>query len=237
MLNALANHSILPHDGKGITVDKTIDVLSGALNLDPRTGKMLATFAVDTNPEADAHSFDLDHLNRHGYIEHDASLTRNDDRLGNNHSFDPAVWHDFLQHYGSSTETDYSLASKARYQRIVSCKKAHKEAGTTFQYGVRDMLLSYGETALYLSLLGGPQNGKIPLEYFKILVEQERVPYNEGWRRIEQSFAPNDLNRVAIDLFTANDHKIAEMAEVGLGTASEFTTEAGKMMQSYCTFM
>lgn len=78
-------------------------------------------------------------------------------------AFDPALWADTLRHYGDATETSYELASKARYERLLSCKKAHQETKTKFQYAARDMVLSYGESALYLAILEGPDDGKIPL--------------------------------------------------------------------------
>jgi hypothetical protein len=74
MLNTLANHGFLPHDGKDITVDKTISALSTALNFDADLGKFLFDFAVTTNPDANATTFSLDDLSRHDILEHDASL-------------------------------------------------------------------------------------------------------------------------------------------------------------------
>lgn len=43
-------------------------------------------------------------------------------------------------------------------------------------------LRSYGETALYLSVLGNPLTGGAPVTYVKTMFEQERLPYAEGWR-------------------------------------------------------
>lgn len=74
MLNALANHGYLPHDGKGITVNKTVDALKSALNFDPVLSSSLFEFAATTNPIPNATFFDLDHLSRHNILEHDASL-------------------------------------------------------------------------------------------------------------------------------------------------------------------
>ena len=70
MLNALANHSILPHSGRSITKTDIIAALHNAINLDPGIGKVLASGAVITNPahagyghlfrETDDWTFDLD---------------------------------------------------------------------------------------------------------------------------------------------------------------------------------
>lgn len=74
MLNTLANHGFLPHDGKSITVNKTVDALSSALNIAPELGSFLHKFAVTTNPQPNATTFDLNHLSRHNILEHDGSL-------------------------------------------------------------------------------------------------------------------------------------------------------------------
>lgn len=74
MLNTLANHGFLPHSGKGITANKTIDALFNALNIEKDLGQLLFNFAATTNPTPNATYFDLDHLSRHNVLEHDGSL-------------------------------------------------------------------------------------------------------------------------------------------------------------------
>jgi len=44
------------------------------------------------------------------------------------------------------------------------------QAKKDWQYGIKEFILSYGESALFLSLLGDPKNGKIPVEYLRVLV-------------------------------------------------------------------
>lgn len=74
MLNSLANHGYLPHDGKNITQDVTIDALKTALNINQTLGLFLHQAATTTNPTPNATTFSLDNLSRHGILEHDASL-------------------------------------------------------------------------------------------------------------------------------------------------------------------
>lgn len=74
-----------------------------------------------------------------------------------------------METYGDAAETSFELASKARYDRLTASKKAHEEAGKDFQYGIKEFILSYGESALFLGLLGSPMEGKIPLEYLRVL--------------------------------------------------------------------
>lgn len=169
MINALANHHILPHSGKGITKAMAVDALTKSINLDSSIASVFASVAVTANPNHSAHCFDLDQVDKHGLIEHDVSLSRNDIAFGDNHSFDKSIWEKVMETYGDAAETSFELASKARYDRLMASKKAHEEAGKDFQYGIKEFILSYGESALFLGLLGSPKEGKIPLEYLRVL--------------------------------------------------------------------
>jgi hypothetical protein len=59
--------------------------------------------------------------------------------------------------------------SKARYERVLAAKKAHEEAGKEFEYGIKEFVLSYGESALFMGLLGDAKEGKVNLEWVRIL--------------------------------------------------------------------
>ncbi|CZT53099.1 related to chloroperoxidase [Rhynchosporium secalis] len=237
MINALSNHSILPHNGKGITKAQIVSVLTSSINLDSKIANVFATGALTTNPDHSAHSFDLDHLKKHGVIEHDVSLSRNDVAFGDNHSFDKGVWESVLKSYGEKTETDFVSVSKARYERVVAAKKAHADAGKDFTYGIKEFVLSYGESALFLGILGDPRDGKIPLKYLKVLFEEERLPFTEGWRPLEKPLTQTQMNHLIFSLTTANEHKAAEAAEVGLGTVHAVTSAVTSILPSFCNVM
>lgn len=74
MLNALANHGILPHDGKNITQEQTINALKSSINLNEDLAKTQFEAALMTNPNPHASTYSLDDLCSHGILEHDASL-------------------------------------------------------------------------------------------------------------------------------------------------------------------
>ena len=74
MLNTLANHGFLPHDGKDITEERTIAALWTALNINATLSQFLFANAITTNPTPNATTFSLDDLDRHNILEHDASL-------------------------------------------------------------------------------------------------------------------------------------------------------------------
>jgi hypothetical protein len=170
MLNALANHGILPHDGKGLTKASTVKALVSAINLSPNIANTFAGVAVTSNPDHSAPSFDLNHLEKHGLIEHDVSLSRDDFAFGDNHTLNKAIFEKVLESYGKDEKTNFDTASAARWGRVVASKKKHEAQGKVFEYGIKEFVLSYGETALLLAFLGDPKDGKIPVQYLKVLV-------------------------------------------------------------------
>lgn len=74
MLNTLANHGILPHSGYNLTWNATVQALIDGVNFTPELGAFLFNFAMTTNPDRNATSFNLHQLGTHDILEHDASL-------------------------------------------------------------------------------------------------------------------------------------------------------------------
>jgi hypothetical protein len=79
MLNALANHGILPHDGKNIPFKELNIKVRQTFNFAPSFCFFVPKFAADfLNRSYWKDTFDLADLSLHNAIEHDASLTRHD---------------------------------------------------------------------------------------------------------------------------------------------------------------
>ena len=74
MLNTLANHGFLPHNGKDISQQDTINALYTALNINSNLSEFLFGKALTTNLAPNATTFSLDDLDHHDILEHDASL-------------------------------------------------------------------------------------------------------------------------------------------------------------------
>ncbi|KAH7107957.1 Chloroperoxidase [Auriculariales sp. MPI-PUGE-AT-0066] len=79
-LNTLANHGILPRNGRGLTQPAIFEALSTAYNLDA-TGAAFLTNATASFLHADG-TFELHDLALHNAIEHDASLAHDDVAAG-----------------------------------------------------------------------------------------------------------------------------------------------------------
>jgi len=82
MLNALANHGILPHDGKNISFKELNVAVRQSFNFASSFCFFAPAFAANfLNRPYSSGKFDLAELSQHNAIEHDGSLTRADAAL------------------------------------------------------------------------------------------------------------------------------------------------------------
>lgn len=59
MMNTLANHGFLPHDGRNITKDVVKSAMGEALNFDSALASLMFDQAIHINPEPNATFFTL----------------------------------------------------------------------------------------------------------------------------------------------------------------------------------
>ncbi|KAF7928239.1 hypothetical protein BELL_0579g00030 [Botrytis elliptica] len=213
-MNSLANHGFLPHDGKGITVPDVITALDAALNVGVDFATAIGTAGLlSVQGNLFATSFNLDDLNEHNFpIEHDGSLSRADYYSSPNHddySFNQTIFKQFLSFF-TSPQTSISVAAAAKYARV----KYEEEHDPHFSYSAQHFVLSYGETALYLSTLGDPVEGIADVEWVRVFFEEERLPYREGWRRGSVQTNLASLAVMIERLMLANEEVLPEGLEV-----------------------
>ena len=84
----------------------------------------------------------------------------------------------------------------------------------TFTYGLREFVLSYGETALYLQTMADPVSGVARVDYVRSLFEQEKLPYSLGWRPSTLPITLPSLGAMIVELFASNPQKIPEGAKI-----------------------
>jgi len=180
-LNSLANHNILPHNGRNYTLPLLVQGLQAGLNVGADFALAIGSAGILSNPSPNpaAPSFDLDMLDKHNFpIEHDASLSRGDFFFGDDHSFNQSYWNMVLKYIPQGSPFTIKNAAPARFNRV----KQSRAVDPTFTYTPQQFVLSYGETALYLSTMGDPVTGVAPYAYVQSLFEQEKLPYELGWR-------------------------------------------------------
>jgi len=208
-LNSLANHNILPHNGKSISIPMLITALGTGMNVGPDFATAIGgagLLSVPNDPLAT--TFDLDNIDEHNFpIEHDASLSRADfNEGGDNYSFNQSIFDQVLSYYTGMANTSIEVAAKAKYARVTT----EEGSDPDFTYTPQQFVLSYGETALYISVMGNPVTGVAPLEYVEIFFEEERLPYNEGWRPPTTQTNLATLAAMVLELNAANGEVVPE---------------------------
>ncbi|KFA56383.1 hypothetical protein S40293_05040 [Stachybotrys chartarum IBT 40293] len=190
MLNTLANHGYLPHDGRTIDHDITLSALDKALNIDGEMGGLLFEFALTTNPEPNATYFSLEDLSRHNVLEHDASLSRADFALFNDSRTFHRPTYDETRSYWTGEFVDVQMAANARYARLQTANATNPSFSLSelgFQFGA-------GETAAYILVLGDRMSGTVRRSWLEYFFENERLPVELGWRPQDNAVSVSDLD-------------------------------------------
>jgi hypothetical protein len=213
-----------------MTIPVLVRGLGEGLNVAADFAVLIGTLGARSANDPLALSFNLDDLDKHEHmIEHDGSLSRGDAFFGDNHTFNMTIWQTVLDYFEDSKTVNFTASAKARWNRITTQRKANPD----FVYNAKDIILSYGETALYLSVLGDPVTGHPPIEWVRVLfgesfslpdyldysllthkVEEQRLPYKEGWRpRTTPTTMASVLAMEAV-LVAAGDEELPEGLEL-----------------------
>lgn len=128
--------------------DPSISAYSRIISVGADFTTVIGAAGLLSSPDPLGGSFDLNDLDQHNFpIEHDASLSRQDAYFGNDYSFYSPNWDMVISHYNGTNYTSIPLASKAKYSRVLNSEAINP----TFTYGLREFILSYGETCKYKS--------------------------------------------------------------------------------------
>ena len=204
-----------------MTIPHLLQGLAAGLNIGADFTTVAGAVALLAASDPASGSFNLDDIDRHNFpIEHDGSLSRNDAYFGDDHSFYSPAWQQVLSYYGSYTSTDYVSAGAARYSRINTSRADNPE----FVYGLRQYLLSYGETALYLQAMGGGLSGATQLNYVRSLFEQEKLPHDLGWRPSPTPITFTSLTLGIAALRAVTNEPVPDSALITAYVLSFFTT-------------
>ncbi|KAM0699768.1 hypothetical protein Q7P36_000771 [Cladosporium allicinum] len=210
-----SNHGFINRDGKKLTIPALIKGFKDGLNVGADFTTAIGLMGLQSAPNPLSSTFDLDNLDQHNFpIEHDGSLSRRDAYFGDDHTFNQDTFNQVLAYYEGMEETSIPVASKARYNRIETARSEDPE----FIYGVRQLVLSTGETALYLSTMGDPTTGVAPVKYVKSLFEKERLPYELGWTPPTGETNLPSLGAMIAKLELANPSVLAEGLSLGEGS-------------------
>ncbi|KAI8999200.1 Chloroperoxidase [Gaertneriomyces semiglobifer] len=184
MLNALANHGILPRDGKNIPPAKYVEALSqvGCAKDFCASLAYASVLLVPTRKNEDGSVvFGLDDLRKHGGIEHDASLTRNDFDLSpsnDNYSLNRTLYDQLIANANPKTQR-LDTTSMARTRKT---RQSHSRVNNPDpDFGPRQFVLAHGESAILLNFFGHQFGNEVPVNFADAVFLEERLPYEEGW--------------------------------------------------------
>ena len=162
-------------------------------------------------------------------IEHDGSLSRKDTRFGDNHTFAPEVWATVASHF-KQDKISIETAALARKNRLADAAKANPEIELTPD-AIR---FSFIETSLYLYVFGENTDGNARTDWVRTLfgkfprcrrcfgqppqsrqssefadafgwTEQERLPYDQGFKRSDKLLTISGLLEVSSKVRAATD--------------------------------
>lgn len=161
-------------------------------NIDSTFAYLLGHGGIPAVSSITTTSIDLKDLNQHDAIEHDASLTRDDAKSGDNHSMQPALLQALLDDSQGEFLTTESLAkSRARREKDSLSKGSPK-------LGLKQNALAYGEAALLLQTLGKQEDGtnwKLKKADAKAWFGEERLP--EGYIKPAKAISLSDAGTLS----------------------------------------
>jgi hypothetical protein len=195
-----------------MTIPHLLKGLAEGLNMGADFTVAIGGAGLLASPNPLGGSFDLDDLNMHNFpIEHDASMSRQDAALGNPMPFYNPNWQQYIKFFDGKATTDVPTASKAKYARYLDSKTKNKD----FTYGIREAIFSYGENAIYLQAMADPVSGMAKIPYVKSLFEQEKLPYELGWRPSKLPITLGSLGIMVAELYKDSPQPISEGVKIG----------------------
>ncbi|KAF2137435.1 uncharacterized protein K452DRAFT_353555 [Aplosporella prunicola CBS 121167] len=210
MMNTLANHAFLPHDGRNITKANAVHALSSALNFNESLAAFMWEQAVFINPEPNATYFTLDMLNKHNVLEHDASLSRADAYFGNNHRFNKTVFDWTKQFWTAPTLTAQMLANSKLARQVFS-----RAFNPTYSFTESNEQFSVGEVSAPIVAYGDLHAFTVDRDFVEYWIENERFPTELGWKVRDEVVGIMDILRLSKAITDAGNLITGEKAGNG----------------------
>ncbi|KAF9011785.1 Chloroperoxidase [Cyathus striatus] len=195
-LNAMANHGIIPRDGRNLSFREVNDHIRDTYNIAPSFCMLLLAYAANViNKNYWTDRFDLAEVSRHNGIEHDASLTRDDTAQENDQSKpDASLVHDMLNMASGVDEVGRSVIRVSDLSKYTAQRRKEAKArDPRYSLALVHDLFSIANTAFFTTMFAGNVSD---LEAF---LAEERIP--DGWEskvRSSQGLTVTSLNTTAL---------------------------------------
>ncbi|KAI1414399.1 Chloroperoxidase [Hypoxylon sp. FL1857] len=192
MMNTLANHGFLAHDGRNLTREAVVGALKTALNFNETLGGIMFDQALVVNPEPNATYFTLDQLNQHNVLEPDASLSRSDAFFGNNHVFNQTIF-DTTKVYWTGGTLDAVMLVNSKLFRQIESRASNPE----YTFTSRTEGFSLGEVAAPIIVFGDMESGTVNRSMVEYFFENERLPTELGWSKKKAPVTLEQIGKMA----------------------------------------
>ncbi|KAL8288133.1 hypothetical protein RB600_003861 [Gaeumannomyces tritici] len=183
MMNSLANHGLIPHSGLNVSGDELRAGFVAGTNVDSPVLDGFIRAALSVSTTGVPGTLNLDDL-ASPVTEHDGSLSRPDRHGGGDVlAFNASVWAETIAGHFVDPVVTLEQAAAARAHRLCAAAAANSE----FHLSDLQMELSFTETTIYMLFMGRGTQGTARRDFVKVLFEQERLPYLEGWTRPDEA--------------------------------------------------
>lgn len=179
-LNTLANHGFLPRDGRGLNISTLIVAAFEGFGVSPETSGLITLSGLIASNKPPSEMFSLAAVHSLDWqIEHDYSLSRKDRSEDPNVArFDNETWQaTFRELLKKSPIVSAYDFGKAKAASVIE----HRMRRPNATYDVKAAGNSATEIAKVMNTLGN-LDGWVRVEYLKTFFEQEKFPYDLGWR-------------------------------------------------------
>ncbi|KAF5325386.1 hypothetical protein D9619_009881 [Psilocybe cf. subviscida] len=201
-LNTLANHGILPHDGKNIKFTDMAEKVGTTFNCSQTLSVFTSTSASRVlNKDYSKDTLSLHELDLHNGIEHDASLTREDSALVKDQSKPHLPFIHELLNSASGKDKEGNVILTPEDLSVYSAKRRVDAKATNPDFSITTLLKLFGSgnSSTVLTIFGGR------VDDLKAFLVDERLP--DGWQ-------PRVLTRMGLTLATFNS--MALKVETGI---------------------
>lgn len=245
-LNSLANHGFIPHNGRNVNFVNLVVAAFEGLGTSPETSAIVGGLGLASSHNPITASFDLEDLRNHLFlIEHDCSISRNDEAVGNNNKFNPELWDVALKVLNQSNSVSPINLGNAKAARIADQRKLNPKT----VYGPRAAAFGGIEMGMILSALSTPTLnplsgrsmsaddlkdsfgtpdgllkaltfglGNVKTEYLRSVFEDERLPTHLGWRPTPETNNVFTTLAVGVIALASDPNLLKDVAGVALGS-------------------
>ncbi|PKS07921.1 hypothetical protein jhhlp_006531 [Lomentospora prolificans] len=176
MMNTLANHKFLPHDGRNLTKEVVVAALARALNFDTALGSLMFDMAIVANPQPNATFFTL----------------RTDAFFGDNHVFNQTVFDSARQYWTKPVIDAQQLANSKLARQIES-----RAFNPNYTFSAMAEEFSLGEVAAPIIAFGNMETGTVNRTLVEYFFENERLPTELGWSKRNETVTQQGVQSVA----------------------------------------